>query len=176
MQVITTILYSIWLARNSKVFNQKDIPVSAAIDQALKILHDYQHNVCTTRRDSTSSQTSQVRNNKWWSLPPRNFLKLNVDAHLKDDGHWGLGLILLRDGVGAATKVYNGSNDVGMAEAMGLREALILIESMNLTRVVIELDAKMIVHAVRVFPRNQWGQLARACSRDFDQDEQISLT
>ncbi|MCI73758.1 hypothetical protein A2U01_0095022, partial [Trifolium medium] len=78
------------------------------------------------------------------SLPPRNFLKLNVDAHLKDDGRWGLGLILRRDDgrcVGAAMKVYNGSNDVGMAEVMGLREALTLIESMNLTRVVIELDA-----------------------------------
>ncbi|MCI11961.1 hypothetical protein A2U01_0033064, partial [Trifolium medium] len=37
-----------------------------------------------------NSHPLYASNNKSWSPPPRNCLKLNVDAHLHDDGHWGL--------------------------------------------------------------------------------------
>ncbi|MCH91756.1 retrotransposon protein putative unclassified, partial [Trifolium medium] len=134
IQIITTITYSIWLARNNKIFQNKDTPVNIAIDCALKILRDYQHNITLTRHESTVSQPSIACNNKSWSPPPRSYLKLNVDAHLLDDGHWGLGLVLRReDGrcVGAATKLHKGSDSVGLAETMGLQEGLNFINSMQ---------------------------------------------
>ncbi|MCI39497.1 hypothetical protein A2U01_0060729, partial [Trifolium medium] len=113
------------------------------------------------------------RNNKSWSPPPRNFLKLNVDAHLTDDGHWGFGLLLRRDDgrcVGAATRLCKGSKDVDLAEAKGLHEAITMITELRLTRVIIELDAAKIVSAVKkkVFPRNQWGMLTQRCARALD--------
>ncbi|MCI36594.1 hypothetical protein A2U01_0057817, partial [Trifolium medium] len=65
------------------------------------------------------------RHNNSWSPPPKDVLKLNVDAHSLGDGHWGLGLVLRReDGscVGAKTWVQKGTNNVMLAEAMGLHE------------------------------------------------------
>ncbi|MCI00112.1 hypothetical protein A2U01_0021128, partial [Trifolium medium] len=91
-------------------------------------------NITEACLESTSSRPSVDRNNKSWSPPPRSFLKLNVDAHLSDDTHWrrndptSLGMVLRRNDdrcVGAATKVCNGSNDVALAESMGLHEAII---------------------------------------------------
>ncbi|PNX87020.1 ribonuclease H [Trifolium pratense] len=109
-----------------------------------------------------------------------NCLKLNVDAHLQDDGHWGLGMVLRRDDgrcVGAATRVIKGSNDVGLAETAGLKEALNLIQAMELDEVIVEMDAAVIVNAIhnKIFPRNQWGLLARECSRAFDLNNKLSL-
>ncbi|MCI92590.1 hypothetical protein A2U01_0113886, partial [Trifolium medium] len=68
-----------------------------------------------------------------WSPPPRDCLKLNVDAHLSDDSHWGLGMVLRReDGrcVREATKIHKGSDDVCMAEVMGLSEALQIVQNL----------------------------------------------
>ncbi|MCI36251.1 hypothetical protein A2U01_0057473, partial [Trifolium medium] len=73
-----------------------------------------------------------------------------------------LGLVLWRDDVrcvGAATKVMKGLNDVGLAEATSLKEMLNMISSLELNRVIVEMDVAAIVRAVhkKVFPRNQWG-------------------
>ncbi|GAU27873.1 hypothetical protein TSUD_159670 [Trifolium subterraneum] len=113
-------------------------------------------------------------------VSPRNFLKLNVDAHAKDAGYWGLGLVLRREdgrGVGAVTKVVKGPNDATLAEANGLLEALNWIKTMQLMRVVIEMDATVIVRAIhrKEFPRSRWGKLVQISSRDFDQGSQISI-
>ncbi|MCI24473.1 ribonuclease H protein, partial [Trifolium medium] len=138
---------------------------------------------------TSNSNHRVVRNNKSWSPPPVNFLKLNVDAHLSDDGRWGFGMILRReDGrcVGAATGVCKGSSnggssglsrstspsedDAAMAEAEGLRAALQLVETQQLSNVIIELDAEKIVNAMKrkKFPRNQWGRIVQICSRVRD--------
>ncbi|MCH94630.1 ribonuclease H protein, partial [Trifolium medium] len=180
IQIISSITYSIWFARNKQVFQNKNTPVNEAVDHALRTLHDYHHHTTVARLDSSNSRPSVGRNNKSWSPPPKTFLKLNVDAHLSDDGHWGLGMVLRRDDgrcVGAATKVYHGSNDAAMAEATGLREALLWVKSQKMEKVIIEMDAESIVKAVnsRIFPRNQWGQLVRSCARNFDHHAHLSV-
>jgi hypothetical protein len=38
IQIIVTITYSIWLARNKKIFQNKDIPVSETVEKAIKVL------------------------------------------------------------------------------------------------------------------------------------------
>jgi ribonuclease HI len=105
----------------------------------------------------------------------------NVDAHLLDDGRWGLGMVLRgEDGrvVGAATKAQIGSGNVELAETTGLLEALNLVESLQLESVIIEMDAATIVRAIhnKSFPRNHWGRLAHRCSRVFDANDNISLS
>ncbi|GAU41655.1 hypothetical protein TSUD_398380 [Trifolium subterraneum] len=175
--MITTIIYSICMARNNKIFNEKDTPVHIAVEKALQILHDYQRNNCSSINTPSPSNS---RNNKSWSPPPRTYLKLNVDAHLKDDGHWGLGMVLRREDdrcVGAVTKVMRRSHDATSAEAHGLVEALKWTKAQQLIKVMIEMDAKVIVRALqkKEVPRSCWGQLLKACIRDFDQETQISL-
>jgi ribonuclease HI len=171
MQTITTIIYSMWNSRNSKVFKQQNIPVNIMINKALKILHEYQHNAIPAQTLSkSSSYPSSASNNVSWSPPPSSYLALNVDAHRFGDGHWGLGMVLRReDGrvVGAATRVCKGSEDVDFAEAMGFSEAVQWIQKLQIGRVIIGMDAAHIVTAARdsIFPRTQWGMIVRDAVR-----------
>ncbi|KAK2358351.1 Polynucleotidyl transferase, ribonuclease H superfamily protein [Trifolium repens] len=162
LQIIATITYTIWLARNSKIFQKKDIPAIDAVDCAMKCLSDYHHHLIEDRLQNSNKHNSNSRNSKSWSPPPLNSLKLNVDAHLTSDGRWGFGWILRgSDGrcAGAGTRVCLGSNDVDLAEVTGLHEALHFVESAHLSNTIIEMDAEKIVNAVqkRSFPRTSWG-------------------
>ncbi|MCH84190.1 putative ribonuclease H protein, partial [Trifolium medium] len=163
MQIISTITYSIWLARNNRVFQNKHTPAEEAIARAMKSIKEYHLHLVENRPNHPKQATSVDRNNKSWSPPPSNFLKLNVDAHLSDDGRWGFGLILWRtDGrcVGAATQACAGSHDVAMAEATALKEALLFVEENLLSNTIIELDAELIVKALnrKTFPITNWGK------------------
>jgi hypothetical protein len=170
MQVTATIVYSIWLARNKRIFQNKSIPAKDVVDQAMRNLSEYRHHWIENRLSKSTQATSGTRNSKSWNPPSTNYLKLNVDAHLKDDGRWGFGLILRRaDGrcVGAATRACVGSNDVAMAEATGLHEAILLAQAYQLSNTTIELDAAIIVNALvrKEFPRTNWGTSVRNSSR-----------
>jgi ribonuclease HI len=110
-----------------------------------------------------------------------SFLKLNVDAHLHDDGRWGYGMILRRpDGrcIGAATKVLKGSDDVTLAEAVGIREALNWVVSQHHQRVIIKTDAEIIVKVIskKSFPRSNWGKVIQNCARDLEGLSHVSVT
>jgi ribonuclease HI len=180
MQHIISITYSIWLARNKRVFQNINTPVLVAIDSATRALHDYQQHLKANPINSTSIQASKASSNIRRSPPPRQNLTLSVDAHHSDDGHWGFGFILRRmDGlcVGAATKLTLGSGTVELAETNGLREALDIIEKNNLHQVSILMDAACIVQAInnKTFPRSQGGQLARVCTRAMERLNGVTL-
>jgi hypothetical protein len=151
IQIIVTITYSLWLARNKKIFQNRDIPASETVEKAIKVLQEYKHNSNPAQITSTRIHPSADCNNSSWSPPPRASLKLNVDAHLFSDGRLGLGLVLRdEDGriVGAATKVQLGSGNVQLSETLGLVEALKMIDSLKLRSVIIEMDAATIVRAI----------------------------
>ncbi|GAU34369.1 hypothetical protein TSUD_217090 [Trifolium subterraneum] len=181
MQMVTTIIYSIWLARNNKIFINIDTPVQIAINKALQTLHSYQNTAASISICKPEHTLSTNRHNNSWSPPHRSYLKLNVDAHLNGDGHWGLGMVLCRgDGrcVGAVTKVMQGLNDATLAETQGLFEALNWIKTKGLSKIVIEMDAEVVVRAIqkRIFPRSRWGKLAKSCARDFEKDALLSIS
>jgi ribonuclease HI len=180
IQIIFSITYTIWFARNHKVFQNVDIPVLEALNRALKHLSEYQHHNITTRPNLSCSTALADRNGNCWSPPPRNFLKLNVDAHLHGDGHWGFGMLLRSaDGrcVGSATRVLKGWEDATWAEAVGISEALKWIDNQKLQNVIIESDAEVIVKAMqkKSFPRTHWGRIALSCVRDLDKLSQVSV-
>jgi ribonuclease HI len=181
MQIIASITYSMWYARNQMVFQNKDIPVEDTVKNALKALHDYHRHRTQNRLKKAHPSPSFDRNKISWNPPPRNFLKLNVDAHLHGDGRWAYGMVLRRsDGrcLGAATRICNGNTDAAMAEVTGLQEALKLIESHQLTNIIIELDANQVVSAIKKkkFPNNCWGQIACVFSRVLEQREDIFVS
>jgi ribonuclease HI len=181
MQVTATIVYSIWLARNKRIFQNKSIPAKDVVDQAMRNLSEYRHHWIENRLSKSTQATSGTRNSKSWNPPSTNYLKLNVDAHLKDDGRWGFGLILRRaDGrcVGAATRACVGSNDVAMAEATGLHEAILLAQAYQLSNTTIELDAAIIVNTLvrKEFPRTNWGKSVRNRSRVLSLLNNVSVT
>jgi ribonuclease HI len=168
------------LARNNKIFQNKEIPANETVGKAIEILQNYKLNSNPDQITSTRVHPSTDCNNSSWSPPPRASIKLNVVAHLCSDGRLGLGLVLRdEDGrvVGAATRVQNGSGNVELPETLGLVEALKLINTLKLRAVIVEMDSAMVVCAIqnKSFPRNQWGQLAQRCDRVLKEEDNISL-
>ncbi|KAK2412223.1 hypothetical protein QL285_047441 [Trifolium repens] len=66
-----------------------------------------------------------------------------------------------------------GSQDVEMAEATGLHEALKYVRDNHLSNIIIELDAEKIVKAFqqKLYPRTNWGQIVKSCVRASNQIE-----
>ncbi|GAU48256.1 hypothetical protein TSUD_174940 [Trifolium subterraneum] len=172
MQIIATLTYGLWLARNNKVFQKKDTPTSEAVERTMKNLSEYHHHIVAEHISSSKPPNSIVGNNISWSPPPSNYLKLNVDAHLTNDGRWGFGMLVRRDDgrcVGAATRVCKGNPDADMAEATGLFETIKLIEKNCYSNTIIELDAEKIVLAMNnhQFLRTNWGKMVQRCDRVY---------
>ncbi|GAU30620.1 hypothetical protein TSUD_62400 [Trifolium subterraneum] len=128
LNIMSTIIYGIWAARNQLVFQNKEVPAIETVHQALKVLHEYQNHSESDRNAANSVTCTKVCSNKLrWNPPPQNSLKLNVDAHSLGDGHWGLDLVLRKeDGlcIGVATRVRIGTNCVVLAKALGVQEAV----------------------------------------------------
>jgi ribonuclease HI len=151
------------------IFQEKDIPVTAVIQQALTIAAEYQ-SVGSSKTPSASSSTSRARGNNISWIPPTNgVLKINVDAHPSDDGRWGLGIVLRTEVgkcVGAVTLVVQGSPVTLEGEALGLKAAIEFAQAYPNDIIIIEMDSKLIVDAVqnRRFSRNYWGCISRHCA------------
>jgi ribonuclease HI len=180
IQQILSITYSIWWTRNKKVFQNSNIPVIEALNQALKSIYEFHHDTIVACSNLSSQIALANRTNKCWSPPPRSFLKLNVDAHLHDDGRWGYGMLLRsEDGraIGAMTKVHKGSDDATLAEAVGIYEALQWLKTQSYHKVIIESDAEKVTQAVakKKFPRTNWGNVIRRISRDLDNYPNVSV-
>jgi ribonuclease HI len=179
IQTLSTIMYSIWLARNDREFNGKYLPPEEMVRRAMTNLHDYQANQ-NAKVAERPSESGKNRHNIGWSPPPNTFTKLNVDAHSMGDGRWGLGLVLRReDGscVGAVTRIRQGSDCVLLAEALGLQAAMDLINHWNIQNTIIELDAKTIVDAVHSAknPRTRWGSITAHCVKWLKENQSVSV-
>jgi hypothetical protein len=70
IQIITTITYGIWIARNNKIFQDNDTPAIETVEKALTALHEYKHNISLDNTNSHRIQTSPSCNNTSWSPPP----------------------------------------------------------------------------------------------------------
>jgi hypothetical protein len=176
LQTISTLLYSIWQARNDREFNGKNVPPTDMMQRAMQTLHEFQANQ-GSRAMRNPTETEKTRNDISWSLPPKEALKLNVDAHSLSDGRWGIGLLLRRDDgsvVGAVTRVQMGSDCALLAEALGLQEAVNLIQQWNLHKVVIEMDAQNAAHS-RSQHRTIWGRIVDQCAKKMKDRNDITL-
>jgi hypothetical protein len=176
LQTISTLLYNIWQARNDREFNGKNVPPTDMMQRAMQTLHEFQANQ-GSRAMRNPTETEKTRNDISWSLPPKEALKLNVDAHSLSDGRWGIGLLLRRDDgsvVGAVTRVRMGSDCALLAEALGLQEAVNLIQQWNLHKVVIEMDAQNAAHS-RSQHRTIWGRIVDQCAKKMKDRNDITL-
>jgi hypothetical protein len=133
------------------VFQNSNTPVIKALDQALKSIHKFLLHTIATHPNLPSQIALVVRNDECWNPSPKSFLKLNVDAHLHDDGRWGYIMILRQEdgrAVGAMTKVIKGSDDATLAEAVGIFKAVKWLKTHRYERVIVESDAEIVIQAV----------------------------
>ncbi len=106
-----------------------------------------------------------------WRPPPTNFFKLNTDGSAEGNpGPAGAGGVI-RDHTGGWIKGF--SRKIGVtnslaAELWGLRDGLILAHQQKIKRIIIELDAKVVIDLVQPansipLPHHPYGALIADC-------------
>jgi hypothetical protein len=156
------LIYGIWLARNQEVFNFRNMDNKTVIDQALLSILDFQKAISDNTINSTSKHSQAhisnnqrhnrtTSDNKRWTRPDNNKIKINCDANLAVEGRWGLGASF-RDADGAlllaAAWVTPGSNDPTLAEAYAVYKAILLAIEHGLQEVIIESDNSTIINLI----------------------------
>jgi ribonuclease HI len=169
MEMVSTIIYSIWFARNQRVFRNVTLLQVEISNKALLLLHEYQKTCAIKPSPHHSHPPASDTNshNISWNPPTRGTLKINVDAHISD-GRCFSGMILRRcDGsaVEAATRMHHHVRDALECEALGLNDALDMVERYSACNVVFELDNQVLVRAVqrKNLIRKHWGSVVTRC-------------
>ncbi|KAJ1396828.1 Ribonuclease H-like superfamily [Sesbania bispinosa] len=136
--------YEIWQARNKKVFEQRDTSLQTLLNRVSNSLQTGERSNPHLGGCPRSAATRVEQ----WSPPPIRWFKVNVDAAHAAGEVWGVGIII-RDEHGvvlaAASRRISSLPDPGLAEAMGIRLAILFAVEMCFDRVVVESDCKTIV-------------------------------
>lgn len=106
-----------------------------------------------------------------WNKPPHDHLKVNIDAaFFTDSNETELGVMIFDDRgkqVISRTLLLVGNYRPEEGEAIMLFEALSWIKDMSLERVIIEMDAKMMVDALNMVEtdNSSFGDINESCHR-----------
>jgi ribonuclease HI len=178
LEQICAISYHMWKARNSLIFNQKEIPVWQILEQANQSISEYQLNL-EKHPSYDNASSHRIGNELNWKPPPAGALKANVDAHQLGDGRWGLGwLVRNEDGrcLGAETKVVCANKAVD-AEVMGIEAVIQNLSPFPNQKIIIETDAKVVVDAIhnKAYPRSYWGRRTKKVGNSLEQNPLLSV-
>lgn len=108
---------------------------------------------------------------KAWHPPPSSFVKANIDVALFADSKEMGFVIVLHNEWGrhlfSRTHVMPGTYLPEEGEAIGLHEALSWIKDLGISRVIIEMDAKIVVDTVNevISPNSILGDIVDGCKR-----------
>jgi ribonuclease HI len=104
-----------------------------------------------------------------WQPPDADYLKCNVDAAIfEEQRSFGIGMCI-RDSHGnfikASIKWYDGVPPPSEAEAMGLKDAILWLGQLGLSKVQIELDCKLVVESIldRTNSQSEFGTIINMC-------------
>jgi ribonuclease HI len=178
LEQICAISYHMWKARNSLIFNKKEIPVWQILEQANQSISEYQLNL-EKHPSYDNASSHRIGNELNWKPPPAGALKANVDAHQLGDGRWGLGwLVRNEDGrcLGAETKVVCANKAVD-AEVMGIEAVIQNLSPFPNQKIIIETDAKVVVDAIhnKAYPRSYWGRRTKKVGNSLEQNPLLSV-
>jgi ribonuclease HI len=167
-----------WKARNSLIFNQKEIPVWQILEQDNQSISEYQLNL-EKHPSYDNASSHRIGNELNRKPPPAGALKANVDAHQLGDGRWGLGwLVRNEDGrcLGAETKVVCANKAVD-AEVMGIEAVIQNLSPFPNQKIIIETDAKVVVDAIhnKAYPRSYWGRRTKKVGNSLEQNPLLSV-
>ncbi|GAU49376.1 hypothetical protein TSUD_177250 [Trifolium subterraneum] len=156
LSYIASIIYGIWYARNSQVFDNKDIDDRVVIDKALENMLEYQMSIKpeqTIQQNLSNNNQSRPnhRPSNRWTKPNQGTIKGNCDANLSVEGRWGLGVVFRdEDGEVLATATWElpGYNDPETAEACAIYHAIRLAADCCFQQVIIESDCTNIIRKI----------------------------
>ncbi|XP_060970040.1 uncharacterized protein LOC133037193 [Cannabis sativa] len=167
-ELLVALSWSIWNARNDKVWQNKIVGVDNIVTSAKTFLNQWknaQDSVIETTFSGSLAEDAAV----CWVPPYDNSVKINVDAAMfNENRQFGVGLVA-RDTQGllieGCTKLFQGQASAATAEAMGIREALSWIKKKRWTNVCIETDCLQVIQALRstIEMRSMFGQVVNVC-------------
>nr|XP_025703912.1 uncharacterized protein LOC112805796 [Arachis hypogaea] len=144
-------MWTIWKARNNYEYNNIEPNPESTINHARIIEKEYnsliKENISKVREDNKGRSLPVI-----WRPPPQSWLKVNSDAAFSIGTKTGATASVIRDHTG---KILGGSatviqaNSSLSAEAQALREAVILVENLNIQRAIIETDSLQIVQTLK---------------------------
>jgi ribonuclease HI len=155
MEKIVTIMWSIWKARNLKLWQQVTDSTSTILERARHLLEGWRHANCKQapiRQGNSSSNPSSSNHNVdinfRWRKPSRGRYKCNVDASFPNNTNKvGFG-ICIRDSDGnhvrSKTICSSPACSIDVGEALGLNHAIRWIHELQLTNVDFEVDSKRV--------------------------------
>lgn len=140
-QLFCTLLWKIWFFRNQTIFKFLPFDPLAVVASANSFVFEF-------NSAQPKSASNRLRLNSW-EAPPVGYLKVNIDAGCGHDGKvfWGQ---VIRDHnanvVAAVSKKSDLVADPVVAEVLGFRWGLQVAAERNLSKVIFELDAQVVVN------------------------------
>ena len=147
---IVTILWLIWKGRNAYIFQQQPLKPFEVLNQAVLLVKEY----VSVLRPNPANHNSQSQRgcSSLWRPPPLGKLKCNVDAAYDDQRKIGAIAAVIRDHqgniiTGKAHRIHTSSSL--LAEAVAIREGLVLANSCFIDNILLESDCLRIIEDCR---------------------------
>ncbi|KAL2898306.1 hypothetical protein RDABS01_040088, partial [Bienertia sinuspersici] len=170
--VFWSIMWGIWLRRNSWLFARKKWWIEDTLSKAMGIIGEYEK----ANQPITLGSTPDNLVSKW-IRPQQGWYKINTDVAAFQDGFMGLGAVA-RDYLGdvmlSTCKYINGTEKVEVGEALAARHGLCIAFEAGLRSIVLESDSLKLIHALqrKESEQNEFGfivsdilYLASLCNR-----------
>ncbi|RYR79142.1 hypothetical protein Ahy_A01g003993 isoform A [Arachis hypogaea] len=102
----------------------------------------------TQKREANRSRTYPVT----WRPPLENWLKANVDAAFRKENETGAIAVVIRDSKGKMVLGFSGkiqAKSSTVAEAQAIRQALIIVNNLNMGKTLIESDNLKLIQTIK---------------------------
>ncbi|RYQ94508.1 hypothetical protein Ahy_B08g089422 [Arachis hypogaea] len=145
------LVWEIWKTRNQKVYQQQEINPSWTIKRA-KLMKNLFWRIADKQINLKEKQVQRTMREVRWRPPPADWIKANVDAFFKRNTGKGAIAVVYRDNRGKILLGFTGliqANSVTVAEALAIRQALIIANNLFMEKVLIESDNLKIIQAIK---------------------------
>jgi ribonuclease HI len=153
-------LWSIWKGRNSVVFDNVHPNPMSTIQSTCGLIAEV-HTVYSLKTSSSETQVSNPhlntshthsKPNVVWTLPLGGNLKLNTDASFFAGTNSASSGVIVRNYLGlvvaGSARVFSAPSAL-VAEALAIRDALVLAYNLNFPHIVVESDSLIVVQCCR---------------------------
>ncbi|XP_074304304.1 uncharacterized protein LOC141639022 [Silene latifolia] len=145
--------WAIWEHRNKVVFDDQEVNPLVVIRRAKDVMEETEGGgALLGRKGCGRVREENEKGGKAWNVPPEGFVKINVDAGVKEGDGTGLGVVC-RDERGRVqwgmSEVRDQVLDPHVAEALAVYEGLQEARRRGIQHIVVESDCLMVVEALR---------------------------
>ncbi|XP_074276452.1 uncharacterized protein LOC141600168 [Silene latifolia] len=146
------VCWAVWEARNRVVFEGGRVEVAEVVKRIHRVVEEIEGELMVRTTRSGGQQLVEGMSGGGWKGPDTGWVKLNVDAGVKDGVGVGIGAVC-RDSEGKVLWGMAHSRrevwEVHVAEAVAILEGLELAVEKGHDRIVVESDCSQVIEALR---------------------------